>query len=99
MSVSHRLALEGDMTIYHATALKEQLLHALDEHDRLELDLSGVTEIDTAGCQILVLARREADRLGKPLQLAGVSASVAEVLTFYGIAAFVGAAPSTPADI
>jgi anti-sigma B factor antagonist len=98
MSSSHRLVLEGDMTIYHASALKEQLLGALEQHSGLELDLTGVTEIDTAGCQILILLRREADRLGKSLRLAAAGGAVAEVLTFYGIAAYIGVPPSTAAD-
>ncbi len=98
MSASHRLALEGDLTIYHATALKEQVLSALEQHADLELDLTGVTEIDTAGCQILLLARREADRLGKSLRLTNTGAAVTEVLGFYGIADFVGSPQPTPAD-
>jgi anti-anti-sigma regulatory factor len=47
------------MTIYQAQAQKEQLLAALAATEHLELDLSAVTEMDTAGLQLLLLLKRE----------------------------------------
>lgn len=76
-SVTHRV--EGDMSIYRAEALKRELLDALQRSDELELDLSGITEFDTTGLQLLLLLAREAHAAGKPLRLAGVGAVVAEV--------------------
>lgn len=56
------LRLEGDLTISQAADLKPRLLHALS--GPLDIDLSGVTAIDGAGLQLLVMLSREAARRG-----------------------------------
>ena len=65
MTDANRLAIQENMTIYQAQAQKDLLLSALAGTDSLELDLSRVAEIDTAGLQILMLVKREAARGGK----------------------------------
>ncbi len=77
--------VEGAMTIYEAAAVKEQLLAALARAPRLAIDLSRVDQFDTAGVQLLVLAQREAERAGKPVDLAARSSTVDEVLQRYGL--------------
>ena len=57
------LALETDLTIYNALDAKRQLLDAVHGAETLELDLSRVGEMDTAGFQLLVLAKRQQDKL------------------------------------
>lgn len=56
-----KLALEGELTIYVAAELKEKIAAALQAQQPLEIDLSQIGEIDTAGIQLLLLAKREAD--------------------------------------
>jgi len=85
-----RLAIADDLTIYNATALKQRLIDALHATDRLEIDLSAVAEIDTAGFQLLVLVKREARRLDKEAQIVAHSEAVREVLDFYNMAAAFG---------
>ena len=58
------LCLEGELTIYNAADTKARLAEGLGRPGGLAVDLSAVTEVDSAGLQLLVLARREADRLG-----------------------------------
>jgi anti-sigma B factor antagonist len=84
------LAIEGEMTIYTADDLKHKLLGALAECNELELDLSGVTEIDSAGQQLLVLAKLEAMINDKTLRLVHHSPAVVEVIDLCGLAAFFG---------
>ena len=70
------LALEGELSIYRAAELKTALLGALDMADvdgGFELDLSKVSEIDSSGLQLVLLAGREARSAGKPLRLTGCS--------------------------
>lgn len=74
------LAISGELTIMVAADRKTELLNAVSRRKTVELDLSDVTEIDTAGLQILLLAKREAVELGKSLTLVSPSASVSEVL-------------------
>ena len=61
--------LEGPLTIYTAADSKAALLPLIQPTLALELDLSQVDEIDCAGLQLLLLAGREAKRLGGQLIL------------------------------
>lgn len=90
MSTSHRLLLEEDLTIYHAAAHKATLLEALATQGGVEVDLSKVAEMDTAGVQLLMLFKREAQRLGKDGRLVGHSPAVREVIDFLHLAARLG---------
>ncbi len=90
MSTSHRLLLEEDLTIYHASTHKARFLEALSAQDSVELDLSKVAEMDTAGVQLLMLFKREAQRLGKEGRLVGHSPAVREVIDFLHLAARLG---------
>lgn len=74
------MSIEGDLTIHHAVEHKQRLLSALVGEAGLRLDLSAVSELDTAGLQVLLLVQREADRLSLVVELCGASAAVAEVL-------------------
>jgi anti-sigma B factor antagonist len=79
------LAVEGEMTIYRAAELKPALLEAVHAHDAPALDLSAVTEFDSAGLQLLLAARREAARLGKRLDIPAASPAVREVFALLGM--------------
>ncbi|OHC68523.1 MAG: anti-sigma B factor antagonist [Rhodocyclales bacterium GWA2_65_20] len=85
-----RLTLEADLTIYNAIDAKHQLLDAVHSLKTLELDLSQVGEMDTAGFQLLVLAKRESQKLGRTLRIVAHSPAVLEVLEFYNMVAFFG---------
>jgi anti-anti-sigma factor len=85
-----RLALEADLTIYNAIEAKRQLLDAVRSRKTLELDLSRVGEMDTAGFQLLVLAKREVQRLGRTLRIVAHSPAVLEVIEFYNMVAYFG---------
>ena len=74
------LALEGELTIYTAAGLKATVLELISAQDAPELDLSGITELDTAGLQLLILAKREAAHAGKTLRLTQHSQAVLDVL-------------------
>lgn len=90
--MSERMALDGDVTIYRAAELKPQLLQALRPGATLELDLSGVAELDSAGVQLLLLAEREARARGGALRLTALSAAAEEVLALFDLRAHFGAA-------
>ncbi len=91
--VTTRLNLDGNLTIYEAPAGKESLmaaLAALAPSQTLELDLARVAEIDSAGFQLLVLAKQEAARQGKTLNLVAHSPAVGEVLDFFNMVGYFG---------
>lgn len=85
-----RLAMTQDMTIYRAAEHKEQLIGALDGADQIELDLSGVPEIDTAGLQLLILLKQEAARRGIEVRLVAHSEAVRTVIDFCHLPAAFG---------
>jgi anti-sigma B factor antagonist len=69
------------MTIYTCGELKPRLLEELAAHpDATQLDLSHVVELDTAGLQLLLTARRYASDAGRELRVANPSRVVADVL-------------------
>lgn len=90
MPSSQLLALTEDLTIYHALEQKNALLAALANTDELELDLLHVSEIDTAGLQLLVLLKKEAQRSGKTISVVAHSQSVRAVIDFCNLAAELG---------
>ena len=77
--MSMPLRIEGELTIYRAAELKNTLLAAVAEHDTLDIDLSAVTEFDTAGVQLLLVAKRAATARQHTLRLVGHSAAVIDV--------------------
>lgn len=91
-----RLACVGPLTIYEAPARKREFLEALDTADILEIDLSAVEEMDSAGLQLLLLAVREANRSRRTLTLAGASPAATEVLDRYGLRDIVAAPRQAP---
>jgi anti-sigma B factor antagonist len=77
--MSTPLRIEGELTIYRAAELKGTLLAAVAEHETLDIDLSAVTEFDTAGVQLLLLAKRAAAARRHTLRLVGHSTPVIDV--------------------
>jgi anti-sigma B factor antagonist len=53
-----RVELSGEMTIYSVAEIKAGLAAAMNDADEIEVDLAGITEIDTAGLQLMLIAKR-----------------------------------------
>ena len=87
MKKSNTLRLEGELTIFRAMELKPVLLRTPPPS---EIDLSGVTELDTAGVQLLMLAKKTAQTEGRTLRLIGHSPAVLEVFELLNVAAYFG---------
>lgn len=87
-----RLILDGPLTIYDAAGVKGRLQAALEHDDTsaLELDLSQVSELDTAGLQLLLFARQESRRLNRPLRILDPNSAVNDVIAFCRLEAFFG---------
>lgn len=50
-----RLTFDGSMTIDFANELEDKIINAMRQHRRLEVDLSGVREIDLCGVHLIRL--------------------------------------------
>jgi anti-anti-sigma regulatory factor len=81
------MLIEQNMTIYTAADLKPLILAEVRGSESPEFDLAGVSEIDSAGIQLLVMARREARSAGRTLRISGVRPAVSESLCFISLAA------------
>lgn len=85
-----RIFLEGEMTIYAVHQIKEALMGAV-EHDReVDIDLAAITEIDSAGIQLLVLAKREAAAREKRLSLVEHSPAAVEAIELLNLSGYFG---------
>ena len=80
MTALRRFVVDEELTIVTAADHRERLLAALGDGSGLRIDLSGVADIDTAGLQVLVMARVEGAHLDLPVEFADPSATVSEAL-------------------
>jgi anti-sigma B factor antagonist len=87
------LKLSGAIQINVVDELRAALLGFLCTTSRPVVDLSEVTECDTAALQLLVSASRTAKLSIKPLELVGLSAAVREASAALGLSD-----PEPPAD-
>jgi len=86
--VRTRLPFAGPLTIYTAADSKPLLMEPLSAGVTVALELAEVDEFDSAGLQLLLLAHREARRLGGHLELVDPSPAVTDLLELAGLADF-----------
>lgn len=83
-------SISGELTIYTAADEKLQLQNFLESDDDLELNLSQVSEMDSAGLQVLILMKQEAVRRHKNLRYTMHSKAVLEILEMCNLTAIFG---------
>jgi anti-anti-sigma factor len=94
------IRLAGELTIQRAEEIKPLLLASLPTDGSLaRLDLSQVSEIDTAGIQLLMAANREVVNRGTALQVVSVSQVVQEALELFRQASLLAPAAGVPASV
>jgi anti-anti-sigma factor len=79
-----RLRFFGEYDYAVAGEASKALAQACDRGGRVEIDLAGVTFLDSSGLRTLVTARRAADRDGCSLVLVDVSERARQVLEITG---------------
>jgi anti-sigma B factor antagonist len=95
VTVAGGIRVTGEMTVYTASQIKQPLMDAIaGGPPNVLLDLSGVSELDTAGLQLLLLGQREALVSGRKLKLEAESSAVREVLTLCGALELLRNAPN-----
>ncbi|GLU33817.1 STAS domain-containing protein [Trinickia caryophylli] len=77
--------VETPLTIYHAAELKERMFAALEQGGSVRFDLSAVPEIDCAGVQLLVAARRSAADRAQACEFVGAGDAVRATLALLGL--------------
>lgn len=84
------LHLSGDLVFGHAREFKRTLADALRGCRDVEINLSQVSDVDTAGLQVLIAAKREARARNKKLALVEHSQVIADVLETVHLVGFFG---------
>jgi anti-anti-sigma factor len=82
------ITIAGELTIYQVAETRTLLQRALTEHDggdQLMLDLSGVTECDGAGLQLLLAFSHAVSARGTDLVLCYVAPLLADLLGEFGL--------------
>lgn len=90
VSARARLVLNGDLDVRRAPKHYASLMEALAQAQDLEVDLSQVGEVDSAGVQLLMLAKRAATKQSKALRLVGHSPAVLKVFQLLELGTFFG---------
>ncbi len=85
-----RIKIDNALNIYVAGEAKEQLLHALAQGRELEVDLSELEELDTAGVQLMLMLKHQAQRSNKTCAFLHHSPAVREVIDLLNLAGALG---------
>ncbi len=80
MNDTRTVDLSGELTIQTAAVEFSRLFAAVEKNATVSVGLAGVTEMDTAGLQLLLAVRREARRLGGGAEFHDVSDAIREAL-------------------
>lgn len=84
------LSIADEMTIYTALEQKNKLSQYLKADHELQIDLSEVSEIDSAGLQILLFLKQESSTKNIILSLTHHSQAVVEVFELLNLSAHFG---------
>jgi len=74
------IALKGEVDLESSPAARKLLLESIDDANRVLVDLSGVTYIDSSGVASLVEALQTSKKNGKGFALAAASEPTRRVL-------------------
>ena len=81
-----KISLAGELTIYQAGEVYEKLRKQFSSCECMEIDLHEITELDTAGVQILLSLKEAANVESKKISLSLHSEAVIEVFELLNIA-------------
>jgi len=84
------VAVNGELTIPNAEVIKAGLLESLAHGKDVVMDLANVSELDSAGTQLLFYAKRMAQARQQGFHLVNHSPAVVEVFELYRLAPIFG---------
>lgn len=85
-----RLRLQCDLTIFQAAELWRSMSGAIAEQTSVEIDLAEVSEIDTAGMQLLLMLKRAAANERRELRLVNHSPAIVQALGLVDVSRLLG---------
>ncbi len=79
------VVIDGEMTICRAGALKKEIFEGIEWGDAVSFDLSGVSEMDTSGFQLLMMAQKEAALKNCVFSIKAHSAATSAVIELFNV--------------
>ncbi len=83
-----RCSVIGPLTLSHVTAVLAES-QPLFKAPRVIVDLSGVTEVDSAAVSLLLEWRREAAKANRSIEFAHLPVSLRSLAELYGVLEFI----------
>ncbi|MCG8612333.1 MAG: STAS domain-containing protein [Pseudomonadales bacterium] len=80
-----QMLVMGDMTVDQIKGQRDLFLQSLTFGQHIGLDLMMVSEMDSAGLQLLILLKREAELRGQKVHIAAQSMEVTDMLDLCGM--------------
>jgi len=77
------LSMIGELTIYTVGKLKDVVLKELESFSGIIMNMNEISEADTAGFQLILFLKREAEAAGKTLEVAEASARLKSLFSLY----------------
>lgn len=94
-----QVSIQDDMTIYTVHELKEAFLNYCNSGvPEVLVDLSDVTELDSAGLQLLLLLKSESKKRAFNLRIVGHSQAIIEVFELLKLSMYFGDPVVIPAE-
>ena len=78
------MLLDGDLTIYTVNEIKNDLAATMESSSKIDIDLSGISHIDTAGFQLLIAAKKTAEKKQLPVEIIKYSTEARNIFNLYG---------------
>ena len=78
------ITIEGDFNIYTVEEIKKNTSKYLDDSSNLEMNLSSIKKIDTAGFQLIIFIKNEIGKKNKKLKITKPSKEVKAIFNTYG---------------
>ncbi|HOP62622.1 MAG TPA: STAS domain-containing protein [Spirochaetota bacterium] len=77
------LTMIGELSVYTVSKLKDILLKELETFSGIVMNLEGIDEADTAGFQLLLFLKREANSAGKIFTINEKSTRINSLFSLY----------------
>ena len=78
------LTIEGRLDTITAPRLQDVLIPSIDEAKEIELDLTKLSYLSSAGLRVLLMGQKKAEANGVAMMIGGVSKEAMEVLEITG---------------
>jgi len=82
------ILIQDEMMIYNVLEHKNKLCFHLESENIIQLDLANVSEIDSAGIQLLMFLKTRSDLEKKEIIFINSSDAVLEVINFLNLSTF-----------